>query len=35
MSKKAIAGVNNTFRKTWDKSEYAEKAEQREKEVRR
>lgn len=28
------AGVDNTARRTWDKAEYAEKAEAREKEVR-
>ncbi len=33
MSKKAVAGVDNTFRRTWDTKEYEEKAKQREKEV--
>ena len=33
-SKKAPTGVVNTFRKTWDKEEYADKAKEREKNVR-
>ena len=31
--KKAAAGVDNTFRRTWDKEEFAEKAAKREKQV--
>jgi hypothetical protein len=33
-SKKAPTGVVNTFRKTWDKAEFADKAKEREKKVR-
>lgn len=33
-SKKGAAGVDNTFRKTWDKAAYADKAIEREKGVR-
>ena len=29
--KKGVAGVDNTFRKTWDKDEYEDKAKEREK----
>jgi len=32
-SKKAVAGVDNTFRKTWDKDEFEDKAKAREKKV--
>lgn len=31
--KKAVAGVINTMRRTWDKSEYEEKAKERERKV--
>ena len=33
MSKKGVAGVDNTFRRTWDASEFEDKAKQREKRV--
>lgn len=33
-SNKGAAGVDNTSRKTWDKAEYADKAKEREKQVR-
>jgi hypothetical protein len=32
-SKKAPTGVVNTFRKTWDKEEYADRAKERERKV--
>lgn len=32
-NKKAIAGVDNTFRKTWDKGEYEDKAKERKQKV--
>jgi hypothetical protein len=34
MGKSSAAGVDNTARRVWDKEEYAEKADKREKEVR-
>ena len=33
LAKKGKAGVDNTFRRTWDKQEFAERAAKREKEV--
>ena len=34
LAKKGKSGVDNTFRRTWDKEDFAEKAAKREKEVR-
>ena len=34
LAKKGKSGVDNTFRRTWDKSDYAERAAKREKEVK-
>ena len=34
LAKKAKSGVDNTFRRTWDKESFAAKAAQREREVR-
>lgn len=33
LAKKGKAGVDNTFRRTWDKEDFAERAAKREKEV--
>ncbi len=33
LAKKGKSGVDNTFRRTWDKDDFAEKAAKREKEV--
>ncbi len=33
LAKKGKSGVDNTFRRTWDKEDFAEKAAKREKEV--
>jgi hypothetical protein len=33
MGKTSAAGVDNTARRTWDREEYAEKADEREKKV--
>lgn len=35
LAKKGKSGVDNTFRRTWDKEDFAEKAAKREREVRR
>ena len=34
LAKKGKSGVDNTFRRTWDKEDFAEKAAKREKEVK-
>lgn len=34
LAKKGKSGVDNTFRRTWDKESYSERAAKREKEVR-
>ena len=35
LAKKGKSGVDNTFRRTWDKDSYSERAAKREKEVSR